>query len=87
MDRTVSFLLPLVALLIGLVMGQATARPITITAPAAVAAASTDPGSDKLTPYQRADLITKCYNALAGDAVIAYELTVKPCLSEIRKMP
>ena len=78
MERLTTVLLPLVALLVGLILGQQMARPLTIP----------DPTSDKLTPYQRGQLITQCYQARMDNiGTIATGLVITPCLEAVAKLP
>jgi hypothetical protein len=104
MERLTSVLIPLAALLLGLILGQQTARPVAFPEPTAVVAASNDavplpiaavavatvePASDKLTPYQRGQLITACYQAASDyrDAVRGSSGSPANCMIEIGKLP
>jgi uncharacterized membrane protein len=90
MERLTSVLIPLAALLLGLILGQQTARPVVFPEPTAVvaAASTTELASDKLTPYQRGQLITACYQArMENIGTIAQSLVVTPCLDAVGKLP
>ncbi len=90
MERLVLVLVMLAALLVGLVIGQQTARPFTLPEPTTVAAATTEPVSDKLTPYQRGKLITNCYQAAAvyrNPLNAGGSGSPANCLAEIGKLP
>lgn len=100
MERLTSVLIPLAALLLGLILGQQTARPVIFPEPVAVAAATesvplpaavavtvTEPASEKLTPFQRGQLITQCYQPSGEVSVHSIPHTIKPCLEAISKLP
>lgn len=97
MERLTSLLLALAGLLVGLIIGQATAPPATViasppgTAASAVAHPDTGAGGTpgKLTPYERGQLIAACYQAAADYRNPIGNGSGSPvrCIEQINKLP
>lgn len=93
MERFLAILLTVAGIMSGIILGQATARPAVITLPdtrVAAAAATAPlapsptpaaPADDKLTTYQRGQLLAECFKAAPSGQIVLH------CIEVINKLP